>query len=266
MAGGSTGGIPSRMDVSLRLGGFFFAAANVVCVAIVTHAWLSVKLEPKTLNVTGSAKKQITSDRIAWSASFAATDPSLTAAYDKIKSDADRVLAFLKARGIPEKDIAVEQIAIEKHFEVERIPQPPVDGKAQPPQVVQTDKVKNYILRQQVTVNSADITRVAEAARSVTSLIKDGVEIDSSSPSYLYTKLSELKIDMLAEATKDATARATQIVSNANGRLGKLVEARMGVMQINPKGSSATSGEGINDTTSLEKEITAVVNVRFELN
>jgi hypothetical protein len=91
------------------------------------------------------------------------------------------------------------------------------------------------------------------------------VEIDSEAPSFLYTKLSELKINMLAEATRDATARAEQIVENARGRLGKLVEARMGVMQINPKGVTATSEEGINDTTSEEKEITSVVSVRFEV-
>jgi len=70
---------------------------------------------------------------------------------------------------------------------------------------------------------------------------------------------------MLADATKDATLRAEQIVNNANGRLGKLVEARMGVMQITPKGVSATSGEGINDTTSYEKEITAIVSAKFEV-
>jgi hypothetical protein len=72
-------------------------------------------------------------------------------------------------------------------------------------------------------------------------------------------------INLLAEATKDATLRAEQIVNNANGRLGKLVEARMGVMQINPKGVTATSFEGVNDTTSYEKEITAIVNVKFEV-
>jgi len=60
--------------------------------------------------------------------------------------------------------------------------------------------------------------------RSVTSLIKEGIEIGLEAPRYLYTKLSELKINMLAEATKDATSRAEQIINNANGRLGKLVE------------------------------------------
>ena len=55
---------PGRMIVSLQVGGFFFALANVICVAILAWAYLSVKLEPKTIEVKGSAKKGIESDLI----------------------------------------------------------------------------------------------------------------------------------------------------------------------------------------------------------
>jgi hypothetical protein len=247
------------------MGGAFFALANIICVAIVAYAWLSVRLEPKTLSVTGSEKKQIVSDRITWAGAISAENVQLTAAYDKLHADADRVVAYLKKEGIPDNQITLSQITTQRHMAKQAVPQPPVNGNPQAPAMVDTDQVKSYTLSQEVMVDSADMIRVPEIARSVTSLIKDGVEIDSESPSYLYTKLSELKIDMLAEATRDATTRATQIVTNANGRLGKLVEARMGVIQINPKGSSATSAEGNNDTTSLEKEITSVVTARFEL-
>ena len=47
---------------------------------------------------------------------------------------------------------------------------------------------------------------------------------------------------------------------------GRLVEAKMGKMQINPKGSSTTSAEGVNDTTSYGKEITAIVSATFEFD
>ena len=114
-------------------------------------------------------------------------------------------------------------------------------------------------------MSSGDVHKVPQVCRDVTSLIQQGIEIDSGASGYYYTKLSELKINMLADATRDATTRAEQIVDNANGRLGKLVDARMGVMQINPRGSTDTSAEGNNDTTSLEKEITAIVSVRFEV-
>ena len=42
-------------------------------------------------------------------------------------------------------------------------------------------------------------------------------------------------------------------------------EARMGVMQITPIHSSAVSDMRFNDTTSYQKEITAVVSAKFSL-
>jgi uncharacterized protein len=226
-------------------------------VAILAWAYVRVKFEPKTIEVKGSARKVIESDLITWSATVTARDSDLTTAYDRIKTDADRVAGFLREKGVPDKEVTLNSIATQKVYLKEA-----VKGTNQ---VEQTNKIDTYVLTQVITVESPDMKRVAEVARLVTSLINEGIEVDSGTPSYLYTKLSELKIDMLAEATKDATARAGQIVVNANGTLGKLVEAKMGVMQINPKNSSATSAEGNNDTTSLEKEITAIVTARYEL-
>ncbi len=258
---------PHKLVVTLRAGGVFFALANVVCVGILAWTYLSVKLSPKTLAVTGSARKAIVSDLVTWSGTITTKDTNLVQAYDALKIAADKVRAFLVSHGIPETNMTFSAISTARRYHQEVVPGTPATAGAPagPATVITTDKVESYTLTQSVSVSSTDMARVPETSRSVTSLIKEGVEIDSGAPCYLYTKLSELKINMLAEATKDATARAEQIVGNANGRLGKLVEARMGVMQITPKGVSATSAEGINDTTSYEKEIAAVVSVRFEV-
>jgi hypothetical protein len=261
-----------RMIVSLQIGGLFFALANVICVAILAWTYLSSKHEPKTLEVKGSAKKAITSDTIAWSGSFATRDPDLSKAYDQLKADTDRIAAFLKTAGIPENEITFSSISTQKIFVKEAQPAfaPPggiaAGAPLPPPQLTPTNKVELYVLSESVSIESHNMAKVPEVSRNITSLIKDGVEIESGSPTYTYSKLSELKIDMLADATKDATNRATQIVTNANGTLGKLVEAKMGVMQINPKGVTGVSDTGNNDTTSLEKEILAVVTVRFVLD
>ena len=68
--------------------------------------------------------------------------------------------------------------------------------------MIPVNRVELYELTQYVTVESKDMKVVPEVSRNITSLIKDDVEIDSGSPRYLYTKLSELKIDMLAERDK----------------------------------------------------------------
>ena len=261
--------LPRRLIVSLQMGGGFFALANIICVAILGYVYLSVKHEPRTLEVKGAAKKAIVSDTVAWAGTITARDPNLVKAYDKLKADGERVAGFIRKAGVGEKEITFSSISTEKIFEREVIPTPAAEGEAKngkrEPTVVKTSKVEMYVLSQCVSVESRLMDQVAAVSRNVTNLIKDGVEIQSGAPQYLYSKLSELKIDMLAEATKDATLRATQIVTNANGALGKLVEAKMGVMQINPKGVTAVSDTGNNDTTSLEKEILAVVTVRFEL-
>jgi hypothetical protein len=255
--------------VTLRAGGVFFALANVLCVALLVWAYLQVKFEPKTLAVTGSARKAVVSDRVTWSCSVTARDGNLVKAYETINASAAKVKSFLIAAGIPEADITLSAINTGRRFHQEVLPGTGSTG-ANPqehvaPTVVTTDKVDMYTLTEAISIDSGDMKRVPEVARSVTSLIKDGVEVDSSAPNFLYTKLSELKIDMVAEATRDATTRAGQIINNANGHLGKLVEARLGVMQVNPKGVTSTSAEGNNDTTSFEKEIIAVVSTRFEV-
>jgi len=259
--------LPQRLIVTLQLGGVFFALANIICVAILGYVYLSVKHEPRTLEVKGSAKKEIVSDTVAWQGTITTRDAELVKAYDKIKADADRVSVFIKSAGIPDAEVTVSAITTSKIFKKEVIPAavPAGGGAAGPPTILQTDKIEMYVLTQTISIQSRDMERIPAVSRSITSLIKDGVEIESGSTQYLYSKLSELKIDMLAEATKDATLRATQIVTNANGTLGRLVEARMGVMQINPKGETAVSDTGNNDTTSREKDILAVVTVRFEL-
>lgn len=260
--------LPSgKLIVTLRAGGIFFAAANVVCVGILAWTYLSVKLEPKALAVTGSARKAIVSDQVAWSGIVTAKDPNLVRAYDALKIASDKVKEFLLTNGIPEPEITLSSINTARRFHQDVIPGATATpgGPAAAPTILTTDKVEMYTLTQSIAVGSTNMAKIPALSRAVTSLIKEGVEIDSGEPSYLYTKLSELKINMLAEATKDATARAEQIVNNANGRLGKLVEARMGVMQINPKGVTATTAEGINDTSSYEKEITAIVSVKFEV-
>lgn len=257
--------LPRRVVVSLQLGGVFFALANVICVGIFAYAYLSARREPRTLEVKGSAKKTIASDTIAWEGRITARDADLVKAYDKIKADSDRVSAFIRAAGIDAKEVTISAITTTKIYQREVIPAPPGSSRDAPPQIVQSNKIEMYVLTQTVRIESRNMDKVPEIARTATNLIKEGVEIESGSPQYLYSKLSELKIDMLAEATKDATTRATQIVTNANGGLGQLVDARMGVMQINPKGSTDVSATGNNDVTSLEKDILAVVTVRFEL-
>jgi len=128
-----------------------------------------------------------------------------------------------------------------------------------------TSDVDYYELNQTVTISSGEIDKVTEISRNVTELINEGIQFQSNAPQYMYTKIADMKVTMLAEATKDARKRAEMIAENAGNKLGSLKYADMGVIQIAPLYSNEVSDYGMNDTYSLEKEITAIVHCEFEI-
>ena len=249
---GSGVSLPAKVVVSLRAG-FVLALANVLCVAILAWAFLRVKGEAKVINVTGSAKKRIESDLVVWKGRVLVNDRDLVEGYNALQAATDKTTAYLRAQGVPDAQVTVSAVATSRNMARD------AKGNA-------TDQVSSYDLTRAVTITSGDVHGIAKVGARATELIKDGVMLESDPPQYLYTKLADLKIEMLAEATKDATGRAKQIADNSGAKLGAIRDARMGVMQINPVHSTAASDSGNNDTTSLEKEITAVVSARFELD
>lgn len=244
--------LPAKVVVSLRAG-FVLAIANVLCVAILAWAFLRVKGEAKVINVTGSARKQIESDLVVWRGTVLVNDKDLVRGYTSLQAATDRTAAYLREHGIPDGQVTLSAVATKRNM-------------VRDPKGNATDETSSYDLSRTVTITSPDVRGVARVGAQATELIKEGVMLESDPPQYHYTKLADLKIEMLAEATKDATARARQIADNSGARLGAIRDARMGVMQINPVHSTAVSDSGNNDTTSLEKEISAVVSARFELN
>ena len=131
---------------------------------------------------------------------------------------------------------------------------------------VASGKIIGYNLSQSVTVESQDVEKIDKLSRMITELINQGIAINSQAPKFLYTKLSDLKIEMIGLASQDAKTRAEQIAKATGNSIGDVRSSRTGVMQVNAKNSTEVSDYGINDTSSLEKTITAVVNVSFSID
>ncbi len=127
-------------------------------------------------------------------------------------------------------------------------------------------EISGYSLRQRLEVRSNEIDKIAQNAREATELINPGILIESNSPQYLSTKLGDLKVEMLGEAAKAAKIRAERIASSTRNQIGTVRSAKMGVMQITAADSTQVSNAGISDTSSIEKDITAVVNIGFAID
>jgi len=232
--------------------GVVLALGMVLSTGIFSGAFERTRPSSRTIQVKGYAEKRITSDRAVWTGTFSSRATELVAAYDKLQKDLGTVTAYLEKRGIARDSIevsAVSTIALYK---------PNESGE-------RTNEIEVYVLNQSVTVSSADVGLVTSVANESTSLIKDGVEISSQNPRYFYTKLDDLKLEMLAAATKDARLRAEMLAKNSGGKVGPVRSAEQGVFQITPPYSTDVSGYGVNDTSSLDKTIKAIVAVEYSL-
>ena len=236
-----------------------FMGAIVLAVGLVfattIGGWFFVKGKrgDQTITVTGSARKRIKSDLVIWRSAISYQAPVLSEAYRSLSESVPRVKAYLVSKGIAENQITVSSISSQTlHGKT-------ADGG-------ETSEITGYSLRQELSVRSTDVDKIGQIAREATELINQGILIESMAPEYLYTKLGDLKIEMLAEAAKDAKRRAEQIAQSTDSSIGTVRTARMGVLQITAADSTDVSDSGMNDTSSLEKDITAVVNIGFAVD
>lgn len=236
------------------------ALATAILLSTVIGAWafLHSKDLNNTIEITGSSKKRIKSDLIIWRASIVAESSTLAEAYAKLSRDVEAVRSFLVSQKLPAEQIVVSSVATT----------PIRRGRAQAYEEggsTISGLITGYSLKQSLEIKSTEIDKITAVSRQVTELITRGILLESESPRYLYTRLAELKVEILAEAARDAMARAQQIAASTGSRIGEVRSADMGVLQITAADSTEITGYGVNDTSSLEKDIAAVVHLKFAL-
>jgi hypothetical protein len=244
--------------------GLFLAAAIFGGAYVASNSFYKVKALDSVISVTGSSQRKITSDTVKWRTSFTRTVDAdgLKTGNDAMKSDLSLVLKFLKDNGVQDKDITV------KPMDTNTLYQNDGNGggyydKWGGGQI--TSKIAGYTFRQEIEVNSTEIEKITKLSQESSALVGQGITFSTISLEYFYSKLSELRIEMLSEATKDAKLRAEKIAESTGAKVDSLRSASMGVFQITAPNSTDVSDYGMYDTSSIEKQITGIVRASFSL-
>jgi hypothetical protein len=239
----------SRPQFFGMLAGLFLAVGLVLSSMLATTTWLKVK-NSQFITSKGSTRKNVKSDLIIWQGDFNVEAGTLLDAQRKLKADHMAIEQFLSNNSVTVfvfKPIGIEEL---------KSSMKDANGWTQ-------ERTAGYRLTQSVRVESEDIDRVTKL--DTTPLVEQGVLFTTEPSQFIYTKVAEEKIEMLADATKDARARAEQIAVQGGRSIANLHDAEMGVFQITPLHGTDTSSDGENDTSSLDKTITAVVTATFLL-
>jgi len=228
--------------------GMFF----LISIFVVAAAWRNHTRSNQTISVTGSAKMDIVSDFAVLRGTLTSQATTAVEAFRQLNGQKPNLLDFLMKYGFPKDKVIFQTVNSYPLYEITSTG-------------VQTSNVRAYVYSQRFELISEDVTKIQALSLDVSNLIEKGVNISVDMPEYHYTKLADLKIQIQAEAAKDAMNRAGKIAEATASSLGSMRSARMGVLQITPKFSNMVSDYGVNDLSSIEKEITAVVSAAFEI-
>jgi len=238
-----------------HLNSIIIALAIVITALVFANAVKNRNQSYNSISVTGLGSKDFVSDLIVWNGSFIKKSMNLKEAYSELGKDRDRIKSYLISKEVKAENIVFSAIAINKEFDNE------FDNFGNRIKSIFT----GYQLVQNIQIESNEVDKIENISRQASELINSGVEFYSNDPQYHYTKLAELKIEMIAEATKDANLRAKKIADNAGGDLGRLKNASMGVFQIIAQNSSEEySWGGSFNTTSKRKTATITVKLDYE--
>jgi hypothetical protein len=224
----------------------------IFCAILIGGTLRAVKRAEQTIEVTGSAKKRITSDLAELSFTVNASAVTSLDAFHSLENKKPIAYEYLAQQGFPKEKVTLSTVEINTIFERNN------QGES-------TGKVIGYEYSQKFTIQSNDVTKIKNLALDLPMLVEKGIDITVHSPAYYYTKLAELKVDIQADAAKDAMNRAQRIAQVTGNDVSSMRSARMGVLQITSANSTEISDYGQNDVSSIEKEITAVVSADFEI-
>ena len=200
------------------------------------------------VRVVGSAGKQFTTDRVKWrlTVSRTASATGLAEGYSQLRKDVDLVTEQLRASGIDEKSVSFQALNTNPIWN-------------------NTGVISNYTLQQSLYVISDSVETVEKIALNPENIASKGIIIENSRLEYFYSKVDELKRELLGDAAKDAGLRAEEIAKSTGKKVGNLISAQAGVFQITEPYSTEVSGMGMYDTSSKDKEIRVTVRAEFEM-
>ena len=231
-----------------------FAACTVIAIGIFASSMVIASRISKDENitVTGSASKVVISDSAKVRIYLNSRGATQKEAYTILKNQNPVVYNYLESKGIDKKDINTRTINGYYNYKTN------ANGYS-------TSEIANYTANQGIEVSSKDVEKIKEISTDIQNLVDKGIDISVDAPEYYYSDLASIKIELLKDAATDAKQRAKSMLSAANSGVGKVKSMKMGVFQITAPDSTNVTDYGINDTSTIEKKVTAVANVVFKV-
>lgn len=206
------------------LGAFVFAGLASLGYLLAAAA-IEFKQFDRSVTVKGLSEREFKADIVIWPIQFTAAGNDLESLYGSIEANTSKIRDFLGDSGISLEEITFASPAITDKSAQQ------YGGNAKPE--------FRYTAIQTVTVYSKNIKAVIGVMGSLSTLGKQGIVFSGgnyqSQTEYLFTRLNEVKPEMIEEATRKAREVATKFASDSDSQLGKIKKASQGQFSISAR-------------------------------
>ena len=214
------------------------------------------------ISVTGASERIVESDAAKWTLTITKQSSPETYIFTakQLKESGIAITKMLTTRGIDTKAITVQPLVSTVICQSQN--QVMYDGSGRQ----QCSGPFTYNLTQTIIVESENVALIKDLSlNALTSLTLSGVQAQTVSVDFFYTKLADIRATLLEEASKNAKERAVAIAKSTGNSIGSVKDASQGVFQVTQKNSTDVSDYGSYDTSTIEKKITAIVRASFEV-
>jgi len=220
--------------------GAFVAVGLVLSGFFIGKGFERGRAADRFVTVRGFSEREVAADLVVWPVSFTVTATDLSTLQSRVDEATAKIRAFLTENGFAAEEIGTMA--------------PRVQDRAGQYNEART-ALDRYLAEAAVTVRTAKIAEVRRGIEQTGKLVKEGVAIVRSyerDTDYFYTKLEQVKPEMIAEATKDARRAAEQFAADSGATVGSIRNAQQGLFTIEDRDPFSPEFKKIRVVTTVQ--------------
>ena len=207
--------------------------------------------EHRTVTVRGVSERNVTADLATWSIGFSHQGAELGPVQQSVDRRARSVRAFFQRAGFRPQEITDVDVSLSRQQPTNRY------GEPAGPQVLTVSR--------SIQLRTNDVMKVRAAYTRQAELLRDGIELSGSNVSYTFTKLNDLKPEMIAEANKNARRSAEQFARDSGVSVGKMKTASQGYFSVGARDGENCDDCGSSGGSSPFQKVRVVTTIDYDL-
>ena len=218
------------------------ALAIVVFGSFIQNSLARFVNKERVVTVKGLSEREMPADKVTWPLVFKELGNDPAEIYRSIERKNEVLVSFLQEQGLSTEEVMVNAPDIKDRF---------ADSWSQ-------EQITNrYVATSVIIVTSSKVELVRSIMQKQAQLMKMGIALitedyGKNTVKYEFTRLNDIKPEMVEESTKNARATAEKFAEDSDSELGKIRRATQGQFSINDRDNNTPHIKNIRVVSTIE--------------